>query len=44
MRLFAELHKSGTAVVIATHDLALMDQFENARRLVLGDTRLHIYE
>ena len=44
MRLFAELHKSGTAVVIATHDLALMDQFENARRLVLGDARLHIYE
>jgi cell division transport system ATP-binding protein len=44
MRLFAELHKSGTAVVIATHDLALMDQFDNARRLVLGDCRLHIYE
>jgi cell division transport system ATP-binding protein len=44
MRLFAELHKSGTAVVIATHDLALMDQFEHARRLVLGDCRLHIYE
>jgi cell division transport system ATP-binding protein len=44
LRLFAELHKSGTAVVIATHDLALMDQFESARRLVLGDNRLHIYE
>jgi cell division transport system ATP-binding protein len=44
MRLFAELHKSGTAVVIATHDLALMDQFDNARRLVLGDARLHIYD
>lgn len=44
MRLFAELHKSGTAVVIATHDLALMDQFDKARRLVLGDCRLHIYE
>jgi cell division transport system ATP-binding protein len=44
LRLFAELHKSGTAVVIATHDLALMDQFETARRLVLGDGRLHIYE
>ncbi len=27
-----------------THDLALMDQFETARRLVLGDGRLHIYE
>jgi cell division transport system ATP-binding protein len=44
MRLFSELHKSGTSVVIATHDLALMDQFDGARRLVLGDGRLHIYE
>jgi len=44
LRLFTELHKSGTSVVIATHDLALMDQFEGARRLVLGDGRLHIYD
>ncbi len=44
MRLFSELHRSGTSVVIATHDLALMDQFEGARRLVIGDGRLHIYE
>ena len=44
LRLFAELNKSGTAVVIATHDLALMDQFEGARRLVLGEGRLHIYD
>ena len=44
MRLFLELHKSGTSVVIATHDLGLMDQFDGARRLVLGDGRLHIYE
>ena len=44
LRLFAELHKSGTAVMIATHDLGLMDQFDGARRLVLGDSRLHIYE
>ncbi len=44
LRLFVELHKSGTSVVIATHDLALMDQFDYARRLVLGDGRLHIYE
>ncbi len=44
LRLFMELHKSGTSVVIATHDLALMDQFDGARRLVLGDGRLHIYD
>ncbi len=44
LRLFTELHKSGTSVVIATHDLTLMDQFEGARRLVLGDSRLHIYD
>lgn len=44
LRLFVELHKSGTSVVIATHDLSLMDQFDHARRLVLGEGRLHIYE
>jgi len=44
LRLFMELNKSGTSVVIATHDLALMDQFEDARRFVLGDGRLHIYD
>ncbi len=44
LRLFVELHKSGTAVVIATHDLSLMDQYEDARRLVLADSRLHIFE
>ena len=36
--------RSGTAVVIATHDLSLMDQYEDARRLVLADGRLHIFE
>lgn len=41
LRLFIELHRLGTAVVIATHDLALMDMID-ARRLVLGDGRLHI--
>ncbi len=44
LRLFLELHKSGTSVVIATHDLGLMDQFDGARRLVIGDGRLHIYD
>ena len=44
IRLFVELQRSGTSVVVATHDLGLMDQFDGARRLVLGDGRLHIYE
>ncbi|MGA0533971.1 cell division ATP-binding protein FtsE [Hansschlegelia sp. KR7-227] len=43
LRLFVELHKSGTSVVIATHDIALMDLYD-ARRLVLHDGRLHVYE
>ncbi|MBL4598464.1 MAG: cell division ATP-binding protein FtsE [Rhizobiaceae bacterium] len=43
MRLFLELHRSGTAVILATHDLGLMDQF-NARRLVLNQGRLQIYD
>ena len=44
LRLFMELHRSGTSVVIATHDLGLMDQFDGAKRLVLGDNRLVIYD
>jgi len=43
LRLFVELNKSGTAVVIATHDIALMDEYD-ARRLVIHEGRLHIYE
>jgi cell division transport system ATP-binding protein len=39
LRLFIELHRSGTAVLLATHDVALMDLYD-ARRLVLGDGRL----
>jgi len=44
LRLFIELHKSGAAVVIATHDLNLMDQYDAARRLVLADGRLHVFD
>jgi cell division transport system ATP-binding protein len=43
LRLFVEMNRLGTAVVIATHDLALMDLVD-ARRLVLGDGQLHIDE
>ena len=43
LRLFIELHRSGTAVVIATHDIALMNQVD-ARRLVLHEGRLHVYD
>ena len=40
LRLFMELNKLGTSVVIATHDHTLMDLVD-ARRYVLGDGRLH---
>jgi cell division transport system ATP-binding protein len=43
LRLFLELNKSGTSVLIATHDIALMDLYD-ARRYVLHDGRLHTYE
>ena len=43
LRLFVELHRSGTSIVIATHDTSLMDQIE-ARRIVLNDGTLYIYD
>lgn len=43
LSLFLELNRLGTAVVIATHDLSLMDQVE-ARRMILSQGRLDIYE
>ena len=43
LRLFIELNRLGTSVVIATHDIALMDEYD-ARRLVLHEGRLHVYE
>ncbi len=43
LRLFIELNRSGTAVVIATHDLALMDQVD-ARRMILANGKLEVYE
>jgi cell division transport system ATP-binding protein len=43
MRLFVELNRLGTSVLIATHDINLMNQFD-ARRLVLEEGRLTIYD
>ena len=43
LRLFTELNKLGTSVVIATHDINLMNQVD-ARRIVLHDGRLDIYD
>ncbi len=43
LRLFMELHRLGTTVLVATHDIALMDQYD-ARRLVLNEGRMHIYD
>ena len=41
LRLFVELNRLGTSVIIATHDYALMDQLD-APRLVLVDGHLQI--
>jgi cell division transport system ATP-binding protein len=43
LKLFMELNRFGTAVVIATHDLSLMDQVE-ARRMILTSGRLDLYD
>jgi cell division transport system ATP-binding protein len=40
LRLFIELNRLGTAILIATHDLSLMDQVD-ARKLHIADGRLH---
>lgn len=43
LRLFVELNKLGTAIVLATHDFTLMDQFD-ARRIVLAEGQVHVFE
>lgn len=43
LKLFIELNKLGTAVVIATHDLSLMEQVDS-RRMVIHDNRVEIYD
>jgi cell division transport system ATP-binding protein len=43
LRLFVELNRSGTSVVIATHDIALMNQYDT-RRLVLHGGQIHAYD
>ncbi len=43
LRLFLELNRSGTAIVLATHDIALMDQVD-CPRMVLSDGHLDVYD
>ena len=43
MSLLVERNRMGTAVVIATHDIALMDRYD-ARRMILSEGRLDIYD
>ena len=43
LRLFIELNRLGTAVVIATHDLGLMEQVD-ARRMILSNGTLDVYD
>jgi cell division transport system ATP-binding protein len=43
LRLFIELNRLGTAVLIATHDHTLMEQVD-ARRMVIDQGRLEIHD
>jgi cell division transport system ATP-binding protein len=43
LRLFVELNRSGTSIIIATHDLALMNDYD-ARRMVLCEGHLHVLD
>ncbi len=43
LRLLIELNRTGTAIVLATHDIQLMDLVD-ARRMVLAEGHLHIYD
>jgi cell division transport system ATP-binding protein len=44
LRLFVELHKSGTSVVIATHDVSLMEALGSVRKLVIADGHVQVVD
>jgi cell division transport system ATP-binding protein len=44
LRLFVELHKSGTSVVIATHDVSLMEALGSVRKLVIADGHVQVID
>ena len=43
LRLFVELNRMGTSILIATHDMSLLDQM-NARQIDIVDGRLSVYD